>query len=348
MSSSTKSLQELAAEKIIEALLESDTCTADFLALDDHQKGLIFTSLITQYKTLQDDSARLNAQEKRTPWLDWELRAKDHDRISKMDGEPDKSDEDDDDDDDNERDASGDDDEPDPEDEAISFEADLARRHAATTARARWRGIDPHGIKEAFRKKWTYSPPSQHQLWERKFDLFRYPRFDIMSLQIHGATAAGRLDICSFQDQDPQHGQEAKCKVAWNEHHYLWQKISSPLLYYRVTSMFGMPPRDETDGYKSAWWVEMLYKGSQTERRSAQATNGVDNEVSEANTNEILAVLQLGDWKGGPTASCRASNQESLEAALDLLRFLTQIEMPHTYVSSYLLSRCLLRGWWLF
>jgi hypothetical protein len=62
MSASTKSLQDLAAKKTIEALLKSDTCTTDFLALDDHQKGLIFTSLITQYEELQDDSARFEAQ----------------------------------------------------------------------------------------------------------------------------------------------------------------------------------------------------------------------------------------------------------------------------------------------
>jgi hypothetical protein len=86
----------------------------------------------------------------------------------------------------------------------------------------------------------------------------------MMSLFIHGATAGGKIEVCNPLDQiDEAGGVNANCKVPWNEHHYLWQKISSQLLYYRITSMFGMPRSDETDGYKVAWWVELVYKRDQ-------------------------------------------------------------------------------------
>jgi hypothetical protein len=338
MSASTKSLQDLAAKKTIEALLKSDTCTTDFLALDDHQKGLIFTSLIKQYKTLQDDSARLEALEGRTPWLDWALYARGHDRIPRAHGEFDGDDADDDADDDDDDHEHANTDADRDEDAAhvgdlITFEEDLARSAAK---HAHWRETNPHGIKKILREKWTYATSSQHELYERSFNVFRNPHFSVMSLLIHGATAAGKMEMCNEQDQmGGGGGEDAKCKFQWNEHHYLWDKISSQLLYYRVTSMFGMPPAVEGDGYKVAWWAELAYKGDQAGRGATTARTPVEDSAPEASEVEVLAILQIGDWKGSPSASCRARDQKSLDAALELLNFLTQVEMPHTYVSHF-------------
>lgn len=85
----------------------------------------------------------------------------------------------------------------------------------------------------------------------------------------------------------------------------LEDRISSPLLLYRATVIFGMPPQDEMDRYKCCWELVL-------EHSSGKGT------------------LTLGEHKGCPRARFRGPKAAS-DDALDLISFLTYLKMPHTY-----------------
>ena len=82
-------------------------------------------------------------------------------------------------------------------------------------------------------------------------------------------------------------------------------RISSPLLLYRATVVFGMPPPDITDGYKSCWQLVLKHSSGK-------------------------GTLELGEHKGCPSARFDGSKAVS-DDALDLINLLTHVEMPHTY-----------------
>lgn len=84
-----------------------------------------------------------------------------------------------------------------------------------------------------------------------------------------------------------------------------FERISSQLLLYRLTVVFGMPPPRESDGYKCCWEVELRH-------------------------SDGGSVLRLGDYKGAANASFYGAKEAS-DDALQLLNFLTQLECPHTY-----------------
>ena len=81
--------------------------------------------------------------------------------------------------------------------------------------------------------------------------------------------------------------------------------ISSQLLLYRTTIIFGMPPADESDGYKCCWKLMLRHHSG----------NGT---------------LELDEHKGCPCARFSGSKDAS-DDALDLINFLTYLKMPHTY-----------------
>ena len=82
--------------------------------------------------------------------------------------------------------------------------------------------------------------------------------------------------------------------------------ISSQLLLYRLTAVFGMPPPNPDVGYKTCWTVELVYRGD---------------------TNNVFL---LEDYKGGVNIRFHGSPEAGI-SALDLLNWLISNKVPHEY-----------------
>ena len=87
---------------------------------------------------------------------------------------------------------------------------------------------------------------------------------------------------------------------------YLFNRISSQLLQYRITVMFGMiPPSDELDGYKQCWQATLVHW-------------------------DTMSCLELFDYKGAVTARFHGTVEGSTDA-LELLDYLCGNKIPHSY-----------------
>ena len=86
---------------------------------------------------------------------------------------------------------------------------------------------------------------------------------------------------------------------------YMSREISSQLLYYRLTIVFGMAPMGDLDGYKVAWEVRLKH-------------------------NDGGSVLSFMDYKGSSTVSFEGTTDAS-EDALRLLNYLISSDCLHTY-----------------
>lgn len=84
--------------------------------------------------------------------------------------------------------------------------------------------------------------------------------------------------------------------------------ISSQLLYYRLSVLFGMPPAVETDSYKVCW---------ETTLKHADGSN----------------YLELGDYKGSVRARFWGSEVASQDG-LKLISHLVWPNLQHTYDST--------------
>ena len=82
-------------------------------------------------------------------------------------------------------------------------------------------------------------------------------------------------------------------------------RISSQLLFYRLTVTFGMPPPRETDGYKTCWEITLRH-------------------------SDKISVLNFQDTKGAADVRFDGTADASADA-LKLVNFLIGIKCPHTY-----------------
>jgi hypothetical protein len=82
-------------------------------------------------------------------------------------------------------------------------------------------------------------------------------------------------------------------------------RVSSQLLLYRLTVMFGMPPPKKGDRYKSCWEVHLRHCDG-------------------------ASVLRFRDYKGGPSLGFNGTAEASADA-LKLLNFLVGESCRHTY-----------------
>ena len=121
------------------------------------------------------------------------------------------------------------------------------------------------------------------------------------SLDLVSESPDEELEIFVLSDPSTQYSR----KPPGRRHRYLWRRISSQLLFYRLAATFGMPPPVETDGYKVCWEINLQHcDGSST--------------------------LEFYDYKGAAKARFFGSDDAS-EDALKLINFLVGMECLHTY-----------------
>ena len=90
---------------------------------------------------------------------------------------------------------------------------------------------------------------------------------------------------------------------------YMYERISSQLLQYRLTVMFGMlPPSDNVDGYKGCWEATFLHHDD----------------------GDGISRLTFSEHKGSAMFRFIGSAEASLDA-IELIKYLCGNEFPHSY-----------------
>ena len=159
-------------------------------------------------------------------------------------------------------------------------------------------GGEPNGyaLRDAFRNQWSYYPDEYTQLPENG----PQTRDDCPTVNWHTySIGSDSKDSCLAL------GTTSTNPGLNSFSHSLFDKISSQLLLYRVMTTFDMPPPIETDGYKSAWHVDLFHQDG-------------------------ISTLALSDNKGAPSTRFSGTSGASVDA-LGLLNFLTGMNCPHTY-----------------
>ena len=159
---------------------------------------------------------------------------------------------------------------------------------------------NPYRKIEYFQKKWSYKSSDDEGDTENREGLLR-------------DTAWKRWQASSvYYDPDDSIMKVMDMVRGFNfDEHYkfidnsFYTRISSQLLLYRLSVMFGMPERRESDGYKVCWEITLHHSSRK-------------------------GTLDVYDYKGAASAAFTGSSEAS-DDALDLLGFITQDDVPHTY-----------------
>ncbi|KAL6248075.1 hypothetical protein RBB50_005423 [Rhinocladiella similis] len=159
-----------------------------------------------------------------------------------------------------------------------------------------------------FRALWRYRRPSDPESPRLAMD----DRFEWDSGYLYTAPGSRRdFAVCECQTS-PGTCQCPGRRQDWSDRFTISKAISSQLLLYRLTVVFGMPPRDTypdfVPGYKTCWRVELVPRG-----------DGRDS-----------ALIDFQDWKGGVTVhfvGCQGASSH----ALNLLNWLVSDHVPHGY-----------------
>ncbi|OCK98522.1 uncharacterized protein K441DRAFT_653738 [Cenococcum geophilum 1.58] len=149
---------------------------------------------------------------------------------------------------------------------------------------------DGYKQMDMFREKWSYSENEHETSTTFKRDTSWH------SYDLHGESADSDLGLCTT------HLGRCGCSTPWE--FGFSARISSQLLLYRITVIFGMPPPRVSDGFKVCWEVELKH---------------IDGSV-----------LRFNDWKGSASTGFNGSTDASSDG-LKLLNFLIGLECLHTY-----------------
>jgi hypothetical protein len=270
-----KSLQVLAASKAVEELLKCDNPTTEFFTLDEHLQKLVFAQFLSRYDRLEKRNTHHRIHEWLTPFIDWKLYSQEYDLIEFPE-------------------------QLDPQSDVE--EHDLNEVPEQLDPQSDEYKTNGHVLKAKFRELWHHA--TDRELSEpaegvTNSDL-RPNRFHSLDVCSHGAE--GEFTVCNVFDACEN---IPPCGFSPREHRYLYDKISTQLLYYRVATTFGMPPAHPTDAYKVCWKAILQHKDG-TSR------------------------LYLNDWKGNAHSSF-SGTKEAREDALELLNFLTGLNCPHPF-----------------
>ncbi|EXJ64092.1 hypothetical protein A1O7_00428 [Cladophialophora yegresii CBS 114405] len=258
-----KSLRDLAASKTVEELVKFDNPTMELFQLDEHVQKLIFTRFLSKYALLEKENKQLRVNARLTPYIDWQLYTQSHGII------------------------------PDPEEMIDPQSHELETNGFVLSAK--------------FAEQWRHATEAERNgSPEETREHGLCPAvFEPLDLWSHGV--GGELAICGFSSVESNEYMEevTPCGQGYStfEHKPLSRRISSQLLYYRLTVMFGMPPPQPMGEWLFPWQVMLQHRDGKS-------------------------LLDLNDSDGQSFESF-SGTKEAKEDAVELLRFLTSLKCPH-------------------
>lgn len=156
--------------------------------------------------------------------------------------------------------------------------------------------------KRVLTELWYYKDTDEDNGQERAMRMSSpIPKRSWDSLDLVSESPDEELGIFALSDPSTQYSR----KPPGRRHRYLWARISSQLLFYRLAATFGMPPPVETDGYKVCWEINLQH-------------------CDDSST------LEFYDYEGAAKARFFGSDDAN-EDALKLINFLVGMECVHTY-----------------
>jgi hypothetical protein len=241
-----------------------------------------FKQVFRDHARLVKGNKRYKVTERRTPHLDWLLYTRPHGRIKSPDeGEIVVV----------EEDGNSD------EDHSGGSQSNKALRNDMNEPR------NSYLLRVKFLQQWRYaiepelatffSEQISHRIQQNK------THFDNSTLCSHDLE--GELAVYEYSEHSkhpPGYGH------GYDAHKSLDDKISSQLLYYRLTTIFGMPPQRKLNAYYT-WRATLIYKDGES-------------------------CLEVGDCNGSATVYFHGT-KEAKASALALLSFLTGLNCPHPY-----------------
>ncbi|KAK5188457.1 hypothetical protein LTS03_011682, partial [Exophiala xenobiotica] len=156
------------------------------------------------------------------------------------------------------------------------------------------------GTRDHFRAVWQYRDPSDDYPPSRSDDDVSWDSWNLLI----PSSSERHFELCQCVE-------ERRCGSCgcdnWKKAGlHVWETISSQLLLYRLTAVFGMPPLHPDVGYKTCWTVELIY------------------------CKDTKNVFMLEDYKGGVNVHFHGSKEAGI-SAVDLLNWLISNKVPHEY-----------------
>ncbi len=265
-STSQPSLQEISEKKVLEQILQSDNPDADFESLEPRAQRLVFSRLRIENTRLLEVEKKWSALTRNCPSTDVEIYLN-----SKRYNEEDEQ-----------------------EDEENGYD-----------------------LQEEFVSNWSYPAGDAREIVSEARGNITRPARNAEGVEANEDEGKGLeterylewhksnlvadssesdIQLC-FHESTPR----CRCMSKWLN----TRRVSSQLLFYRLTVTFGMPPAREQDGYKSCWEVDLKY-------------------------HDGPSVLSFYDYKGGANMRFFGTSKASDEA-LKLMTYLFGMKCLHTY-----------------
>jgi len=262
------SLQEISEKKVLEQILQSDNPDADFASLEPRAQRLVFSRLRTEHARLLEVDQKWCALKSHCPSTDIEIYLNSR-RTYEEDDEEDEQEDD-------------------------------------------QNGYDLQEIQN----QWSY-PVGAHENEDGGRENIARPAGNaegVEATEEEGESLEAKRNVewhksnlvADSSDSDIRlcfhnSGPWCDCMSRWLN----TRRLSSQLLFYRLTVVFGMPPPREQDGYKSCWEVDLQY-------------------------SDGASVLSFYDYKGAGNLRFSGTSKAS-DDALKLLTYLFGMKCLHTY-----------------
>lgn len=250
-------LADLAAKKLIESLAESQQPMAEFDALEDRQKALVFSTLLNDRRRLQMVEEAHKELLHNIPSADAAVWSG-HDRLR---------------------------------DDAHVDDADCTCEARKKKFQRLWkhRTVQPEWNEDIVNheRRNDTAEMGWNCAWGALY--LEAEKFRVCKCQCDPNTLIGKrlmaMPCVSL------------CDTHIQSHVALCQRISSQLLLYRLAVVFGLPPSDpQTDGYKLGWNVKLVWTGEGDSCMNFYDFKGGASGVFRGSKEASDAALELMSW----------------------------------------------------